>query len=82
MLARDKVLHFLFGGAISAVVTAVSLSTGHGLWTGFLIAALIGVFKEVYDRSGRGQVELLDFLWTGFGGAVPPILLWSGVLVV
>lgn len=67
----DKQLHFLAGIVISALVAMAAQSLGYNPWFGFLIAAFVGMLKEAYDRTGKGQKDFIDFWWTGFGGVIP-----------
>jgi hypothetical protein len=60
---RDKVLHFGAGAAASALVTAYTGSPMKGC-----AAALgLGIAKEVWDSTGRGNVEAADAIATGLG---------------
>jgi uncharacterized protein YfiM (DUF2279 family) len=63
---RDKELHFVGGAAIAAAVTA---ATGNE-WHGFLVSAGVGLAKEAYDSTGRGQVSGKDFAVTALGALI------------
>ena len=64
-MSIDKQLHFLAGAAIAASVTLYSTH----LWG--LLACLAGALaKEAYDATGRGTVDVWDFLATVLGGGV------------
>lgn len=66
-MQRDKVLHFAAGAVISSATYALTGS----LWGAVLAAALAGAAKEAYDATGRGTVDLWDFIATVAGAAVP-----------
>jgi uncharacterized protein YqgC (DUF456 family) len=65
----DKVLHFIVGFCISAVL---------GIWLPLLIVLLIvfivGVLKEVWDAKHNGDVEAADVVATVTGGLVGVLL--------
>ena len=65
-LERDKALHAVVGGTIyaGARVAGAKPSTAFGL----CLAA--GVAKEVYDSTGRGNVEALDVVATALPCAI------------
>jgi uncharacterized protein YfiM (DUF2279 family) len=64
--ARDKAQHFGAGAATSAVVTHYTGSPMKGC-----AAALgVGLAKEAWDSTGRGNVEAADVLATGLGCSV------------
>lgn len=65
----DKVLHFAAGAVVASAAYAVTGS----LWGAVLAAALAGAAKEAYDATGRGTVDLWDFIATVVGAAAPTI---------
>lgn len=69
MMKRDKILHFAVGAGICLAFSFISP------WAGVLAAASAGLAKELYDRTGRGHVEFLDFWWTGAGGFAAALLI-------
>lgn len=73
-MAKDKMLHFVVGFAISLVVAVGSVWFGQSPWVGFVAAALAGVVKEIMDRFSAGHEEFVDFWWTGFGGLLAVLL--------
>lgn len=72
----DKIMHILLGGAAAMVVIALFAISGRadGPFAGVLAAIAIGGAKECYDMTGRGHVELGDFLATIAGGIA--VYLW------
>lgn len=67
MIALDKQAHFWAGAAIAAAFAAYGLAP----WLAFVIAAVIGALKEVWDKvSGTGTMDKLDFMVTALGAAV------------
>lgn len=83
MIAPDKALHLLAGAAVALVVYAVGLTTirDHAALAGLLAAVLIGLVKEGVDhwenlKAARADkplphnVEVMDVVFTGAGGAV------------
>lgn len=68
--APDKIKHFVVGLAISTFTVIL----GHGLLLAFLLTALAGACKELFDwlytkyyKKGRFQFEVMDFVITAFG---------------
>lgn len=78
-MAPDKIMHFLGGAAIAAMValgaTWAGLPHAHALMLAAGAAALAGAAKEALDALGFGQVEFADFTWT-VAGAIPVGVLW------
>lgn len=64
--AHDKQLHFGAGVVSSGIAYAVTGETE----AGWAAAATVGAAKEVYDSTGRGNVEAGDFVATVAGAAV------------
>ena len=60
----DKQAHFLGGISLAA------LAMPFGIWYAIAAPIIGGAAKEAYDSTGRGNVELADFLYTVAGGAV------------
>jgi uncharacterized protein YfiM (DUF2279 family) len=63
---RDKDLHFAGGAAVAAAVTLATRDRDAGFWAG----TAVGLAKEVYDSTGRGQVSGKDFVVTALGAYV------------
>lgn len=63
----DKVLHFAAGAVVASAAYALTGS----LWGAVLAAALAGAAKEAYDATGRGAVDLWDFIATVAGVVAP-----------
>lgn len=63
-MQRDKLGHFLAGAAIAFVGSLLSPALG------FAAGVTAGALKEAHDSTGRGHVELLDFLATSLGAAL------------
>jgi hypothetical protein len=78
----DKQRHMIVGAAITSLsyalltyfFTATSLFS---IVAGLSLCTLTAGLKEGYDRITRGNVEMADFLATGFGGIVGLIALIS-----
>lgn len=79
-LPKDKRYH-LYAGAISGKVASLwcgarsntSLQTDlkkRKFLCSFGAASVVGVLKEVYDSTGRGNVDFKDAVVTGAGGAL------------
>lgn len=64
--AKDKQLHFGAGVITSGIAYAATGDTKAG-WAS---AAAVGAAKEVYDSTGRGNVEAADFAATVAGAGV------------
>lgn len=65
LIAQDKANHFIYGLVIFIIVSFVL-----GVTYGLAATAVIGAAKEIYDKvSGKGNPEILDFLFTFAGGA-------------
>jgi uncharacterized membrane protein len=61
-LPHDKAMHVLYGLACFCVFALISPLVG-------LVAAIVvGAAKEAWDSTGRGNVEILDFVATAAGG--------------
>lgn len=61
-IPADKAMHLLYGLACFCVFALISPLVG-------LIAAIVvGAAKEAWDSTGRGNVEILDFVATAAGG--------------
>ena len=65
MMGKDKLLHYLFGSIIAAVL----LPFIGGVFA-LMVVAAVGIGKEVYDHFFGGTVEAMDVVWTVFGGVV------------
>ena len=65
-IPKDKKAHFIMGAVAATVVT---LLTGNPLW-GTLAAVVVGAAKEGYDATGRGTVDVWDFIATATGAVV------------
>lgn len=78
-LPKDKKLHFYAGALTGLVVgewckrSSKASSTTNPKRRNFMCslgaATAVGVLKEVYDSTGRGNVEFKDALITAAGGA-------------
>ena len=71
---RDKAGHFTVGLAIAALT---AWATGAPL-LGLLAAVAAGIGKEAWDATGRGTVDLLDFVATAAGGVAVAIVWGMG----
>ena len=71
-MPADKMAHFVVGAGIAAMASAL---TGSAL-VGVGAAVFAGVLKEAYDATGRGTVDLWDFVATAIGGAVA-VTVWG-----
>ncbi len=85
-LAIDKWLHLFMGVLIGFVVGGGALFLGFSPWIGAAAATILGAAKEVRDfminkeaaKNGLPPphgVEVLDFLFTGAGGALAALVL-------
>lgn len=64
-LPQDKASHLIAGLVCFCLFGLISPETG------LMSAVVVGALKEIYDHvTGQGQVELLDFAATAFGGGV------------
>lgn len=57
LLSSDKALHFLYSFFIVAI-----LNRFLPFWVGIVVAAAVGVAKEVYDKRKGGKIDFLDLL--------------------
>lgn len=78
-MAPDKIMHFLAGSAIAALVALGATWAGFdphlAVALGAGCAAITGAAKEALDALGLGEVELADFIFTALG-ALPVAALW------
>lgn len=65
----DKILHLSVG--LFVATTAYFLT--ENLWVVWVVTVIVGAGKEVYDSTGRGHVELRDFLATIIPAGLPTI---------
>jgi hypothetical protein len=65
IIPRDKANHFVYGVAIFVVIAALINPQ-----SGLVIVVLAGALKEAHDATGRGNVEINDFLFTVAGGGI------------
>lgn len=72
-MGRDKFLHFAAGAVVASAAYAITGS----LWGAVLAAALAGAAKEAYDATGRGTVDLWDFIATVAGALLPAFYHYS-----
>lgn len=63
-IAIDKQAHAWWGWAIAATLFPVMG------WMSVLMAASVGAAKELWDTSGHGTPDWLDFLATAIGGVI------------
>lgn len=64
-MPQDKANHLVYGLVIFAIAALV-LSPLYAL----CLTVAAGAAKEALDATGRGQVELLDFVATSAGGGI------------
>jgi len=78
-IEEDKTKHFVAGVAISMLSYELMYrkteKKGSALAFGFGMGVLAGFAKELYDATGRGNRDYIDFLWTTTGAAMPCISL-------
>lgn len=76
MIQHDKLMHYTVGSMIALAATVVV-----GVWA--LVPVLMAaVGKEVYDKvSGKGTPELMDIVWTMWGGGVVVLAYLVGNMV-
>lgn len=72
-MLTDKLLHFLAGITVAAVVYPFGI-----LWA-CLAVFITAIGKEAYDATGRGNVEVLDSLATVVGGVI--LIGWYELLI-
>ena len=63
-LPPDKAGHLIAGLVVFCIFGLFSPTVG------LAAAVFVGAAKEAWDSTGRGNVEVLDFLATAAGGAV------------
>lgn len=73
MIGRDKIGHAAFG----ALACIAGLAFTGSPVVGLALAALAGVGKEAWDATGRGTVDLWDFVATMSGGAIVAVGAWA-----
>lgn len=69
----DKILHFVVGIAITALV---ALFVPKATSVAFLVAIIIGFIKELYDKATDGNFDFIDLFATWLGGLIVQILIW------
>ena len=67
---NDKLKHLAVGVVVSCVAYALTSDP----WAALGATVAIGTAKEAYDATGRGRVELRDWLATIIPAGVPFIL--------
>jgi len=65
----DKLLHFLAGYIIANITTYF-----YGWEIGVAMSIIAGALKELYDSTGRGEVDFWDFMYTIFGGVLNALI--------
>lgn len=73
MIRRDKIYHFFAGLSTFAIFYPL------GLPIAFLFVALVAASKELWDLTGRGTPEFLDFVATVLGAVC--LALWYGLFL-
>ncbi len=71
----DKLKHLAIGLTVSSTVYVVTLDL-HWTWA---ITIALAAGKEAYDATGRGHVELRDFIATVLPACVPTIIATGGM---
>lgn len=66
--AIDKQAHFWWGWAIAATTVPVMG------WGSIIVATLLGMAKEVWDKQGHGTPDKLDALATAVGGIAGAVI--------
>ena len=66
----DKLVHF-FCGLVNSVVVGLFTAS----YIGLIAAVLAGVAKEIYDIK-RTKFNILDFVYTAFGGLLGILILY------
>lgn len=69
-IPHDKLLHFIVGMLITALVAIVLPN-----WA-FTSAIIVGVAKEAYDHIDYGKVDWKDLAATIIGGLIMQIFVW------
>jgi len=77
-LPIDKMLHYFIMYWFATIVYPLV----ENLWYTVLIITIAAVGKEIYDYFKKGSVEMLDIMWTIFGGlsGVVEVALLTGKL--
>ncbi len=71
-IPQDKLLHFIAGMVIAALVSVVRCLAPYSVLFGILAGAL----KEWYDSRNGGSVELMDFVATISGAGAMWMVVW------
>lgn len=79
-VGKDKLLHFIAGLLITQIVYDVwclIINKSYiGIIVGFIIAVIIGVLKEIYDKHHKGHsFEWYDMLAANIGALLGAIIL-------
>lgn len=82
----DKALHFSVSAGLSSITYGVAATQYDArypplLW-GAGVSLTLGVGKELYDLTGRGDPSWKDLTWDVLGTAAGLLLAWSIDLVV
>lgn len=70
-LDPDKRLHLQGGALVSGVTYAATGDAEKAIWA----AVAVGIGKELYDATGRGNVEAADAVATIIGGILTVIVM-------
>lgn len=77
-LQLDKLKHLAVGLVVACGTYAV---TGDLRWT-WAAVLIVATVKEAYDATGRGHVELRDWVATIWPAMLPTLWAWRDVLGV
>ena len=80
-MALDKLLHFAVGWMIGSCTIFVFIGSPYAMVISIALAALAGLWKELWDKMGNGTPDVMDFVVTTLGGTVASIIFLVGGLL-
>ena len=69
---KDKLLHFIAGMLLTAVVACIRCVAPFSV----IVGIISGAVKELWDSKNGGSVELMDFIATSAGAMTMQIVVW------
>ena len=78
---NGHIAHFivglLIGGFVSIFLYKNSFNKMKSVLLGFVAASLVGMLKELIDPFIQRQMDMIDFLYTSFGGFLGCLIILS-----
>jgi hypothetical protein len=79
VIHADKVKHVVIGALFTSSAQALTYKltddSERSMLVGLGTGIVAGMFKELYDLTGRGTPSIKDFLWTSAGASLASVSL-------